>query len=339
MTTGPCPANAHRQSATSATTSLLAEIARGGMGVVYKARQVNLNRIVALKMILAGQLASTDDVQRFYTEAEAAANLDHPGIVPIYRSRAARRAALLFDGLRRGREPGRQSVRAAHCRRARRPSSPRRSPRPLPTRTPRGHSPRPEAGEHPAGERRGRRASRRRGQFAAHDPRETYVSRSPNASPRSPTLAWPRRSKPKAASRRPARFSARPVTCPPSRPPARASRSGRLADVYSLGAILYCLLTGRPPFQAASPLDTLLQVLGEEPVAPRQLNPQAPRDLETICLKCLQKDAGQTVRFGRRDWRRSWPFPARRADSRPTRRRRGTGLAVVPAESRRGGAE
>ncbi|MBC8874800.1 MAG: protein kinase [Planctomycetes bacterium] len=242
---------------------LLEEIARGGMGVVYKARQIKANRTVALKMILAGQFASPADVQRFYSEAEAAANLDHPNIVPIYdvgqhdgqhyfsmgyvdgRSLAQ----VITNGPLGGRDAANLLAQVADA-------------------------------VHYANERG----------VIHRDLKPANVLLAGDGQPRVTDFGLAKRLEAGDGPTASGDILGTPSYMPPEQAMGRRDGIGPAVDVYSLGAILYCLVTGRPPFQAATVLDTLAQVTDQKPVSPRQLNPALDRDVETIALKCLQKE-------------------------------------------------
>jgi eukaryotic-like serine/threonine-protein kinase len=259
---------------------VLGEIGRGGMGVVYKARQVALKRLVALKMILAGQHAGPGEVARFRREAEAVARLQHPNIVQIYEvgehdgrpylaleyvdggslaqrlreaPSAVREAAELVETLAR-------AVDYAHRRgivhRDLKPANV------LLVRSDPIHGVLLGTGPAEAGH---------------YEPKITDFGLAKLAdagADQTPSEA----------------FLGTPHYMAPEQAAGKSKDIGPAADVYALGAILYECLTGRPPFQGATPLDTLEQVRTREPVRPSRLRPQVPRDLETICLKCLEKD-------------------------------------------------
>lgn len=242
---------------------LLEEIARGGMGVVFKARQLNLNRIVALKMILAGQFAGAEDIQRFYTEAEAAGQLDHPGIVPIFEI---------------GEHSGQHYFSMAFV-----------EGESLAQRIVDGPLPPNEAAELVKQISEAMAYAHERG-VIHRDLKPANVLIAPSGQPKVTDFGLAKRSEADKDLTGTGQILGTPAYMPPEQAAGKVDGVGPIADVYSLGAILYCLLTGRPPFQAASPMDTLLQVLEQEPVPPRALNPLIDRDLETICLKCIEKD-------------------------------------------------
>jgi serine/threonine protein kinase/formylglycine-generating enzyme required for sulfatase activity len=280
---------------------LLQELGRGGMGVVYKARDLRLNRFVALKMIRSGIAASEQDVQRFLGEAKAAARLDHPHIVPIfeisesdgvpYFVMALVEGGSLQERLTEGPLPAKQA--AALLRAVAEAVQ--------------------HAHEHGVVHRDLKPHNillhRDDGQAAATAPTAAAVPSSgpPGSNPRgSGNPASGVRAVgipvPKVTDFGIARIAGQdgltatgeilgtPSYMPPEQASGRMREAGPLADVYSLGAVLYSMLTGRPPFQAATPLETLAQVQNQEPVPPRRLNSTVPRDLQTICLKCLQKN-------------------------------------------------
>jgi eukaryotic-like serine/threonine-protein kinase len=246
---------------------ILQELGRGGMGVVYKARQHKLNRIVALKMILAGSHASEAELARFLAEAEAVAQMQHPNIVQLFES--GQHDGLPYFTLEFV-SGGSLSQKLAGV--------------PLP----------------PADAARLVEELARAIHYA-HERGIVHRDLKPaNVLLQSAVLkitdfGLAKRVESGAGLTASGAIMGTPSYMAPEQAAGGGKHVGPAADIYALGAILYECLTGRPPFHGPTTLETVLQVVADEPVAPRQLQSRIPRDLETICLKCLQKEAGEAL--------------------------------------------
>ena len=241
---------------------LLEEVARGGMGVVYRARQASLNRIVAVKMILAGQLATQADHDRFHSEAQAAAQLDHPNVVPVFEVGEYQGQLYFSMGYVDGNS--------------------------LATRLTEGPMPPKEAAEIVRTVAEAVEYAHRQG-VIHRNVKPSNILIDSKGRPRVTDFGLAKRVDSGSDLTATGQVLGTPSYMAPEQAAGQIKAVGPSADIYALGALLYATLTGRPPFQAATALETMHQVLDREPVPPRQLNPAVPKDLETIALKCLEK--------------------------------------------------
>ena len=242
---------------------ILESIAQGGMGVVYKARQRRLNRVVALKMIRSGELAGIEEVQRFLGEAEHAARLDHPNIVPIYEV---------------GEHSGQPYFTMGYV-----------DGESLAARLTRGPVPPDEATALLLKIARAVAYAHGRG-IVHRDLKPANILVDAAGEPRITDFGLAKRADSEDGLTVTGQILGTPSYMSPEQAVGRTDAVGPLSDVYSLGAVLYDLLTARAPFRAASAWATVAQVIEEDPVPPRLLNSAVDTDLQTICLKCLQKN-------------------------------------------------
>jgi WD40 repeat protein len=241
---------------------ILRELGRGGMGVVYLARQISLKRYVVIKVIREGGFARPGEVARFRTEAEAIARLQHPQIVQIHEVGEHESGPYLVLEWMEG---GSLDQKLAGA-----PQPPDRAARLVESLA------------------RAIHYAHQRG-IVHRDLKPANVLLSAEGTPKISDFGLAKlleRGPGGSASQVPV---GTPCYMPPEQARAEPDQVGPAADTYALGAVLYELITGRPPFLGATVADTLLRVLAEDPVPPQRLRPEVPRDLETICLKCLEK--------------------------------------------------
>lgn len=261
---------------------MLGDLGRGGMGVVYKARQVGLNRLVALKMIKGGEFANEEERARFHAEAEAVARLQHPNVVQIHEvGEVGGNPYFSLEFCEGG-------SLANHLNGT--PLPPKSAASLVETLAGAMHAAHQKGIVHRDLKPANILLSAEQKELSAESHSlSTQLSALSTFVPKVTDFGLAKKLD-QVGQTASGAVMGTPSYMAPQQAAGKTKDLGPAIDIYALGAILYELMTGRPPFKAATPVETILQVLEEEPVPPSRLQPKLPRDLETICLKCLDKE-------------------------------------------------